>query len=146
MNASTQQPLTIGRLAQRAGVGIDTVRFYERARLLPKPTRTPSGYRTYGAADVERLRFIRRAKALGFSLEEIAELLALSAGRGGRAAVKALAERRLRDLDAKIRELTTMRDTLKHYAHRCSGSGALEGCPIIEAVLAHDVPTPEKKP
>ena len=121
MNTSTQ-PLTIGRLAKRAGVGIDTVRFYERARL----------------------RFIRRAKALGFSLEEISELLTLSAARGGRASVKALAERRLRDLDAKIRELTVMRDTLKHYTHRCSGSGPLAGCPIIEAVLARDVPTLEK--
>jgi len=143
MNTSTQ-PLTIGRLAKRAGVGIDTVRFYERARLLPKPGRTASGYRTYGADDVARLRFIRRAKALGFSLEEISELLTLSAARGGRASVKALAERRLRDLDAKIRELTVMRDTLKHYTHRCSGSGPLAGCPIIEAVLARDVPTLEK--
>jgi len=143
MNASTQL-LTIGRLARRAGVGIDTVRFYERARLLPRPGRTASGYRTYGDEDVARLRFIRRAKALGFSLEEISELLALSAGKGGRASVKALAERRLHDLDAKIRELTSMRDTLKHYTHRCSGSGALAGCPIIEAVLAHE-PDPEKK-
>lgn len=142
MNASRPQ-LTIGRLARRAGVGIDTVRFYERARLLPEPGRTASGYRTYGDADVERLRFIRRAKALGFSLEEIAELLALSAGKGGRAAVKALAARRLGDLDRKIAELTVMRDTLAHYARRCSGQGALEGCPIIEAVLAHE-PQPEK--
>lgn len=136
--------LTIGRLARRAGVGIDTVRFYERARLLPRPVRTASGYRTYSDADVERLRFIRRAKALGFSLEEISELLALAAGKGGRAAVKSLAERRLRDLDRKIAELSAMRDALAHYAHRCSGHGALEGCPIIEAVLAHE-PTPEKK-
>lgn len=143
MNASTPH-LTIGRLARRAGVGIDTVRFYERARLLPKPVRTASGYRTYSDADVERLRFIRRAKALGFSLEEISELLALSAGKGGRAAVKSLAERRLRDLDRKIAELSVMRDTLSHYAHRCSGHGALEGCPIIEAVLAHEPPTEKK--
>lgn len=143
MNASRPQ-LTIGRLAQRAGVGIDTVRFYERARLLPKPGRTASGYRTYGDADVERLRFIRRAKALGFSLEEISELLALSQGKGGRGAVKALAQRRLQDLDRKIGELTVMRDTLKHYAHRCSGTGELAGCPIIEAVLAHE-PQPEKE-
>lgn len=141
----TTRPLTIGRLARHAGVGIDTVRFYERARLLPKPGRTASGYRTYGAADVERLRFIRRAKALGFTLEEIGELLALSAGKGGRAGVKALAERRLADLERKIRELTVMRDTLAHYAHRCSGTGALKGCPIIEAVLSGDEPHTEKK-
>jgi len=139
------RPLTIGRLARRAGVGIDTVRFYERARLLPKPARTASGYRTYGDADVERLSFIRRAKALGFSLDDIAELLALSEAKGGRAGVKALAEKRLRDLETKIAELTVMRDTLAHYAHRCSGSGPLAGCPIVEAVLAHPHPL-EKKP
>jgi MerR family copper efflux transcriptional regulator len=142
---ATTRPLTIGRLARRAGVGIDTVRFYERARLLPTPVRTVSGYRTYGDADVERLRFIRRAKALGFTLDEIRELLALSQGKGGRAAVKALAEKRLRDLDARLAELTVMRDTLAHYAHRCSGTGALAGCPIVAAVLAHE-PSLEKKP
>jgi len=142
---STAKPLTIGRLARRAGVGIDTVRFYERARLLPKPGRTASGYRTYGEGDVERLRFIRRAKALGFTLDEIGELLALSAGKGGRGPVKALAERRLHDLERKIAELSVMRDTLARYARHCSGHGAVEGCPIIEAVLAHE-PHPEKTP
>lgn len=128
--------LTIGGLARAAEVGIDTVRFYERAGLLPAPPRTASGYRTYGPADVERLRFIRRAKALGFPLGEIAELLRLAEGKGGRGGVKALAERRLRDLERKIRELTTFRDTLARYVHACSGHGAVEGCPIIEAVLA----------
>lgn len=141
----SRQHLTIGRLARQAGVGIDTVRFYERARLLPAPVRTASGYRSYTADDVSRLRFIRRAKALGFSLDEIAELLTLSAGKGGKAAVKALAHRRLRDLDRKIAELTVMRDTLARYAHRCSGHGPVEGCPIVEAVLAHD-PLTEKTP
>jgi MerR family copper efflux transcriptional regulator len=128
--------LTIGRLAREAGVGIDTVRFYERAGLMPAAPRTAAGYRTYAAADAGRLRFIRRAKALGFSLDEIAELLRLSEGKGGRAGVKAIAHRRLEDLDLKIRELTVFRDTLAHYAHACSGHGPVEGCPIIEAVLA----------
>lgn len=137
MNPSMQN-LTIGRLAKRAGVGIDTVRFYERAGLLPKPLRTASGYRLYGRDDVSRLRFIRRSKALGFSLGEISELLALSAGKGGRADVKAVAERRLRDLDRKLKELKTVRDTLAHYARQCSGHGPVAGCPIIEAVLAHE--------
>ena len=139
MTASTQR-LTIGRLAREAAVGIDTVRFYERAGLMPPAPRTASGYRTYAAGDVDRLRFIRRAKALGFSLDEIAELLRLAEGRGGRAGVKALAERRLRDLERKIRELTVFRDTLAHYAHQCSGHGAVAGCPIIEAVLQHPQP------
>jgi MerR family copper efflux transcriptional regulator len=137
MNHSRQN-LPIGRLAQRAGVGVDTVRFYERAGLLPKPVRTASGYRMYGEDDVSRLRFIRRSKALGFSLEEISELLALSAGKGGRAGVKAVAERRLHDLDRKLKELKTMRDTLAHYARQCSGHGPVAGCPIVEAVLAHE--------
>ncbi|HUR39823.1 MAG TPA: heavy metal-responsive transcriptional regulator [Verrucomicrobiae bacterium] len=142
-NAPTR--LTIGRLASRAGVGIDTVRFYERARLLPTPGRTASGYRTYTEEDVARLRFIRRAKALGFTLEEIGELLALSRGKGSRGAVKALAQRRLLDLESRIRELSVMRDALAHYAHHCSGTGAIKGCPIIEAVLAEDALIQEKK-
>jgi MerR family copper efflux transcriptional regulator len=135
MNGSTRR-LTIGRLAAAAGVGVDPVRFYERAGLMPAAMRTASGYRTYGGDDAARLRFIRRAKALGFSLDEIAELLRLSEGKGGRAGVKALAERRLRDLESRIRELTVFRDTLARYAHACSGHGPVEGCPIIEAVLA----------
>jgi DNA-binding transcriptional MerR regulator len=128
--------LSIGKLARGAGVGVDTVRFYERFGLLPQAQRTASGYRSYAPADVERLRFIRRAKALGFSLEEIGELLRLSEGKGGRAAVKALAERRVRELERKIRELTVFRDALARYAKQCSGAGAVEGCPIIGAVLA----------
>lgn len=130
--------LTIGRLAQRAGVGIDTVRFYERAGLLPQPPRTAAGYRMYADADVDRLRFIRRAKTLGFTLEEIADLLVLSTGNGSRADVKAIADRRLGDLTRKINELTAVRDTLARYTHRCSGHGPVAGCPIIEAVLTHE--------
>lgn len=126
---------TIGQLAKDAGVGIDTVRFYERAGLIPKPARTPSGYRTYTEADVARLRFVRRAKELGFSLEEVSELLRLNEGKGARASVRALAERRVRDLDVKLRQLQALRDTLAHHVEACSGQGPLEGCPIIDAVL-----------
>lgn len=129
--------LTIGKLARAAEVGVDTVRFYERAGLLPKAARTFSGYRLYAAADVDRMRFIRRAKSLGFTLDEIAELLVLSSGKGSRAEVKALAHRRLRDLERKIKELTVVRDTLAHYARGCSGKGPIAGCPIIEAVVAN---------
>ncbi len=142
MNHSTLV-LTIGRLAKRAGVGIDTVRFYERAGLLPQAARTASGYRSYSAADVDRMRFIRRAKGLGFTLDEIAELLMLSSGKGSRAQVKAIATRRLLDLERKLKELTVVRDTLAHYAGSCSGHGPVAGCPIIEAVLAN-VESPAK--
>jgi Hg(II)-responsive transcriptional regulator len=129
-------PLTIGRLASAAGVRIDTVRFYERAGLLKKPQRTAAGYRLYAQADAARLRFIRRAKALGFSLDEITELLRLNDGGGRRGAVRALAERRLAEIEQKLVELSRMRQTLRHLVDRCHGDGTLSGCPIIAAVLA----------
>ena len=127
--------MTIGRLARAAGVGIDTVRFYEREGLLPRPRRTASGYRQYGEGDAERLRFIRRAKALGFTLEEIGELLALNDGKGSRAGVKALTERRLAQIERSIADLQRMRATLATLAAHCSGHGSVKGCPIIEAVV-----------
>ena len=127
--------LTIGKLASAAEVGIDTVRFYERAGLLKRPQRTPAGYRLYAAADAARLRFIRRAKTLGFSLEEIAELLHLNDGGGRRGSVRAVAERRLKEIEQKLAELRRMRDTLRRLVHECHGDGTLAGCPIIEAVL-----------
>jgi len=127
--------LTIGKLAEAAGVGIDTVRFYERTGLLKKPPRTAAGYRLYAESDAVRLRFIRRAKALGFSLEQIAELLRLNDGGGRRGAVRALAEQRLAEIEHKLLELSRMRDTLRELVHQCHGNGSLSGCPIIEAVL-----------
>jgi len=130
------QSLTIGKLAAAAGVGIDTVRFYERAGLLKKPARTPSGYRKYTASDAARLRFVRRAKALGFSLDEISELLRLNDGGGRRKAVRALAERRLTEIEQRLAELERMRTSLRHLVRDCHGDGSLKGCPIIEAVLA----------
>lgn len=128
--------LSIGKLAAAAGVGVDTVRFYERTGLLKKPARTPSGYRKYAAGDAARLRFVRRAKALGFSLEEVAELLRLNDGGGRRVAVRSLAEQRLAQIEQRMVELRRMRKTLRHLLQECRGDGPLEGCPIIEAVLA----------
>lgn len=130
--------LTIGKVAKQAAINIDTVRFYEREGLLPEAQRSPAGYRLYSAEDVARLCFIRRAKQLGFSLEEIAELLSLNAGKGPRASVKRLAERRLADIDQKLRELAAIRAALGALVTQCSGKGAVEGCPIIKGVLAHD--------
>ena len=127
--------LTIGKLAHAAEVGVDTVRFYERAGLLKKPPRSASGYRLYDTADAARLRFIRRAKALGFSLDEIVELLKLNDGGGRRSAVRALAERRLAEIEQKLVDFGRMRDTLRGLVHQCHGEGSLEGCPIIETVL-----------
>jgi len=127
--------LTIGKVAAQAGVSVDTVRFYERAGLLKATTRTAAGYRLYETGEVARLRFIRRAKTLGFALEEIRELLAINDGGGPRKSVRAVAERRLTELERRIEELGRIRRTLAHLIRECSRDGPLAGCPIIEAVL-----------
>lgn len=127
--------MKIGELAQRAGVPIDTVRYYERQGLLPEPERQPSGYRSYQSADVLRLRFVRRAKALGFTLEEISELLALSSHReDDMGSLKAAAEQKLAGVEAKLAELTRIRDGLRTLITACPGHGALGACPILQAL------------
>lgn len=137
--------LTIGKVAAQAGVGIDTVRFYERGGLLKRPRRTPAGYRLYDNDDVVRLRFIRRAKALGFSLEEIAELLVLNDGGGRRHSVREIAERRLAELAQRIEELKRVQRTLSHLVDECRrGDGPLAGCPIIQAMLG-EAPAPQSR-
>ena len=134
--------MQIGQLAQHAGVAIDTVRYYERQGLLPQPQRRASGYRQYGQQDISRLRFIRRAKDLGFSLQEIQDLLRLSGNQDAdRAEVRTLAQQRLTDIERKLRELDAMRATLANLVSHCSGHGPLDGCPIIESLLQFD-PTP----
>lgn len=125
---------TIGAAAKAAGVAIDTVRYYEREGLLPVANRSGGGYRLYTAADVERLRFIRQAKALGFTLDDFAGLLQLQDGGGPRQQVREMARARVSELDRKIRELTAIRDTLVALEQQCHGSGTVAGCPIIEGV------------
>lgn len=127
---------TIGYAAKSAKVGVDTVRYYEREGLLSRASRTASGYRLYSDKDIERLRFIRQAKTLGFSLDDIAELLRLQDGKGSRAQVRVRAQNRIDDLDRKIRELSAIRDALASLMRQCSGNGPVAGCPIIEGVLA----------
>ena len=129
----------IGSLAAQAGVSVDTVRYYERAQLLPRPSRTASGYRTYPAGTVERLRFIRRAKDLGFSLDEIRDLLALSDQRGsGVAAIREIAARRLSDVEKRLVELTRLRDGLAGLVDACPGHGDPDQCPILNAFRSPD--------
>lgn len=130
--------LTIGRLAKRAGFSVETVRFYGRRGLLAEPARNSAGYRCYALQDVDRLRFIRRAKGLGFSLDDIAELLRLGAAGGNRIEVKALADRRVDDINHRLLELTALREVLHAYAQRCAGQGPLNGCQVVRAVLACD--------
>jgi MerR family copper efflux transcriptional regulator len=131
------QTMTIGRLAKEAGVNIDTIRYYERHGLLPRAARRESGYREYSRDDVARLSFVRRAKELGFSLTDIAELLSLSADRhNGVRGVKRKAEQRVADVEQKIRELQRVRRGLKKLIAACPGQGELATCPIVAALSA----------
>jgi MerR family transcriptional regulator, mercuric resistance operon regulatory protein len=126
--------MTIAGLARAGGVGVETVRYYQRRGLLAVPSRGGSGtggIRRYGEEDLRRLGFIRSAQRAGFTLEEIAELLALDAGHD-RARARELANQRIAALDEKIAELTAARDALKRLAHDC-GAGAKGPCPIIVA-------------
>ncbi|MGI9289852.1 MAG: MerR family transcriptional regulator [Gammaproteobacteria bacterium] len=129
---------TIGRLAEHAGVGIDTIRFYERKGLLPQPQRTASGYRLYDKSSINRIRFVRRAKDLGFSLDEIQNLLKLQDNSGPKAEVKAITRRKLAQIEEKISDLNRMRSVLQALDSECSGKGSVSGCPIIEAMTTSD--------
>ena len=122
--------LTIGMLAAAGGVGVETIRFYQRRGLLGMPTRS-EGFRRYGSDEVRRLRFIRQAQAAGFTLEQIKELLELDASHD-RARAHELAHKRVVALDAKIAELKQARDALKRLAREC-GSGAPGPCPILKS-------------
>ena len=140
MNTQTSSHLPIGAVARGAGVGIDTIRYYEREGLLPPPRRRASGYRDYDRGTIDRLKFIRRAKTLGFTLDDIRELLALSADheRGVRD-VKQRAEDRLAKLELRIQEMQRMRRGLKHLIAQCPGRGDPDACPILYA-LTEDLP------
>lgn len=136
---TTSSSLTIGAVAKRVGVAIDTIRFYEREGLLPEPLRRASGYRSYGEGTIAQLRFIRRAKHLGFTLEEIRELLALSTDRRlGVRAVKQRAQQRLEAIEQRIAELQRVRDGLAQLVESCPGHGAPEQCPILLALTEEE--------
>lgn len=127
------EALGIGQLARRGGVRIDTVRYYERNGLLSPRTRLASGYRRYGDVELARLRFIRRGKALGFSLKEIKELLTLSAQRDV-ARIKRSAQAKLLDVEARIAALERMRNGLTTLIAACPGHGRAADCPILRAL------------
>lgn len=120
--------MTIGKLAAMAGVGVETIRFYQRRGLVAEPPKT-GGVRRYDHSDVERVRFIKRAQAAGFTLAEIGELIALDAGED-RARARQLATARVAALDKKIAELREARAALKRLADEC-GEGRAGPCPII---------------
>ena len=120
--------LSIGKLAAAGGVGVETIRFYQRKGLLPQPTRD-GGIRRYGSEDLRRLRFIRQAQGAGFTLEEIRELLDLDESED-RARARDLAKARIVALDAKIEDLRAARDALSHLARECGREDA-GPCPIL---------------
>jgi len=128
--------MRIGEVATRAGVNIDTVRFYERRGILPKPQREPSsGYRTYSVDTPRRIRFIKRAQELGFTLKEVRELLSLRARPGARCAdVLVRADAKIQDVNAKIRTLQAIRRALSKLASECAGRGEITACPILDAL------------
>jgi MerR family mercuric resistance operon transcriptional regulator len=122
---------TIGGLAKAVGVGVETVRYYQRRGLLPEPARPPGEVRRYGADDVKRLKFIRSAQAAGFTLNEIGELIALDQS-DDRARVRELADARVAAIDDKIEELREARDALAGLANDCASSRK-GPCPILKA-------------
>jgi MerR family mercuric resistance operon transcriptional regulator len=131
--------LTIGRLAKQAGVNLETVRFYERRGLLPKPPRSASGYRLFPSDAAQRLRFIRRAKELGFSLKEIRELLSLRVSRTTTSRdIRTRTEVKIADIDAKIKSLESIKRTLRKMTNVCEGCVPVAECPILESLDRED--------
>lgn len=126
---------SIGALSKRSGVNIETIRYYERVGLIPPPPRSPGGHRVYGKPHLERLRFIRRSRDLGFSVEEVHTLLGMVDGGYTCAEVQALALRHLDQVRTKIADLRRLEATLKSVSDECSGEAA-PACPFIEA-LSH---------
>jgi Cu(I)-responsive transcriptional regulator len=133
--------MNIGQAATASGVSAKMVRHYESVGLFPEAARTEAGYRQYTERDVHTLRFIRHARTLGFSIEQIRDLLGLWHNRKRPSRqVKALAQAHIEELEAKLQELQAMKATLEHLVHCCHGDDRPD-CPILEA-LARDAPAP----
>lgn len=127
--------MTIGRLAEAAAVNVETVRFYQRSSLIEEPARPSNGYRTYDDADVRRIRFIKRAQLLGFTLDEISSLLKLE-GSQTCFSTRDLAAKKLAMVEAKLNDLLAMKTALAGMVARCDSEGRSGGgCPIIQALI-----------
>jgi MerR family transcriptional regulator, copper efflux regulator len=127
--------LTRGDVAEAARVNIETLRYYERRGVIPPPNRSEANYRKYPADTVSRVRFIKHAQDLGFTLDEIRDLLALRATRGARSAqVRSKAAAKIADIDTRIAALQRMRAALGHLVEECSGEGPASGCTILHAI------------
>lgn len=127
--------LTIGQLARRAHVNVETVRYYERRGLIPEPPRRESGYRQYSQDVAARMEFIKCAKEVGFSLKEVSELLSLRAGPDATCGdVKKRAEVKVANIEEKVRDLERMKNALLELIAACEGRGPTSACPILEAL------------
>jgi len=126
---------TIGKIASAAGIGVETVRFYERQGLIPEPPRSSSGYRLYPQDTVRRLHFVMRGRALGFTLAEIGELLSMSATPAASCSdVRDRAEARIDDIEERVAQLLTMKKALEGLVEQCSGGAPKTECPILDAL------------
>ena len=131
--------LTIGRLAKISAVSIDSIRFYERRGLLAEPTRTEANYRIYPPVAADRLRFIKKAQNLGFSLEEIKELMSLrSDPAASKREVKEKTEGKIHSIREKIQDLSRMLQVLEQLDEACDGHGPASDCPILAALATDD--------
>lgn len=127
--------LSAGKLAKAADVNVETLRYYEKRGLLPEPPRKESGYRVYPDSSVDRLKFIKGAQVLGFTLEEIQELLDMRLDtKANRADVRLSATKKIDDIQEKIEALEQMKQALEHLVHQCHGDGSTAECPILEAI------------
>lgn len=134
----SRQPLTIGRLSAAAGVNLETVRYYERIKLMPPPARTASGHRAYEECHIQRLAFIRRARELGFSIEQIRTLLALSEPtRASCAEAQAVAQTHLDEVRAKLADLAKLERILAETVARCSSDSA-PSCPVLDILTTQE--------
>lgn len=131
--------LKIGEVAARGGVNLQTIRYYEREKLLPAPPRLPSGYRMFPEQTVQRVRFIKHAQELGFSLAEIRELMSIQIDpRKECSDVKRLAKSKIADIEEKIRRLESMKRVLSGLTKLCPGRGPSSVCPILESIDAKE--------
>ena len=136
--------ITIGTLARTAGVGVETVRYYQRRGLLPEPKGRKGAFRAYGDAELARLRFIRRAQTLGFSLDEISALLTLD-DETDRESARAFARSKITDVESRIRQLEEIRSALRGLVDSCEHTEAPAPCPILHALTREsDAPAPRR--
>lgn len=125
--------LTIGQLAKKAEINLETIRYYERRGIIERPDKPATGYRQYSNDVLQRLLFIKRAKALGFNLDEIQNLLLLAVGHC--IEIQSLAEQKLDQVQYKIRDLQRLEDVLADLVRQCNASADKAPCPIVDALL-----------